>query len=221
MAEAIAKYPSATFAIAEDSRGQVASWQPATQPHQLITGCSCGPESATTAAIQTLAAQCARAHWAVHITASHDDPGYRQLRNWPNVRCVATRPAEQTALLTHLEDVLRHRQLNGGVHRDAPLVLFIDGWHELANPSPENRGRHDPATTALAMLLRLGRSMRIHVVMAQNPGPVIDIDIRFNFGSELHLHTNPYLPEHAQIGRRLAALRPTRPSYPSIQRGRP
>lgn len=218
MAEAIAKYPSAVFAIAEDSRGQVASWQPIIQPHQLITGCSCGPESATTAAIQTLAAQCARAHWAVHITASHDDPGYRELRNWPNVRCVTTRLAEQTALLTHLEDVLRHRQLNGGVHRDAPLVLFIDGWHELAN----HANRH-PATAALAMLLRLGRSMRIHVVMAQSPGSAIDIDIdiRFNIGSELHLHTNPYLAEPAQIGRRLAELRPTRSSYPSIQRGRP
>ncbi|MFV8169731.1 hypothetical protein [Mycobacterium sp. DBP42] len=217
--DAITAYSSIDFAVAKDPWGQVMSWHPASSPHQLITGASSGgTQSATTATIQTLAAQCARAHWAVHIAASHDDNGYRELQEWPNVRCITTRPSEQITLITHLHDLLQQRLCTTtGGHSDAPVVLFVDTWHHVL-AEIRSSGYHRPIVDALAALLRLGRAVRIHVVMAgaarerhAASGWISDIVYLAN---ELRLYRSPYLDGFLPIYRRLGWLRPTQSSYP-------
>ncbi|MCA2338803.1 hypothetical protein [Mycobacterium avium] len=164
-----------------------------------------------------------RAHWAVHIiAASHDDSGYRELRDWPNVRCVATRPAEQIALITGLQELLQQRLCSAGAassHRDAPVVLFVDTWHQLL-AAIMSSGYHRSVVDALAALLRLGRAARIHVVMAgasrerhAASGWISDIVYLAN---ELRLRQSPYRDGLMPID---PMLRPTQWSYPLLTLG--
>ncbi|EIU51611.1 MULTISPECIES: hypothetical protein [Mycobacteriaceae] len=223
--DAIAAYPTTQFAVAEDPWGKVAWWRPTSEPpHQLITCGRCGPQSATTAAVQTLAAQCAWAHWAVHIVAAGDvDSGYWELREWPNVRCVATSLGEMITAITGLQELLRQRLDHayagvGQADRNAPVVLLIDYWHQLLASARFTKSEHHKlVANALGQLIRLGRVVRIHVVLAGSSSvgppfwwPGTDCDI-----SELQL-CSPYVDGFTPIYRRLGSLRPTRSSYPLL-----
>lgn len=218
---AASTYPASEFVLAEDPWGQQVCWRPGIEPHQLIAGADV---SATAGAIQALAAQCARAHWAVYVGTSHDRKRYQQLQDWPNVRCVVTRADELIGLITHLADLLqeRLRHATGGDDcRYAPVVVLLDNCHKLfADRGPGGRVRRRRVADALTMLVRLGRVVRIHVVIAEVTltrhaasawGPDIGVGMR-----ELRMRQSPYLDNSLSISRRLGQLRPTRTSYPPL-----
>lgn len=213
----IAAYPATKFAVAEDPWGQVASWHPPTDPHRWITG---GHRSGKTQTVQNLAVQLARAHWAVYIIARHDDE-YRQFRGWPNVRYVATHPADEVTVARHLTHLLHDRTnaLRAGIgeaDRNAPVVVLVDGAHtELV--APHDR---EVITGSINDVLRLGRAVRMHVVLAGGDAA------RHLSGADtvaqaqrLDLRVSPYTDGFVPGDRDLTPLRPTQSSYPPLDIG--
>jgi hypothetical protein len=221
--DAVAAYPTLGVPLAEDVGGQVLSWNPRTVPHLLISG---DHGSGKTVTLQNLGAQLARAHWAVHIAGRERE--YHGFRDWPNVRCVATRTDDQAALIDHLSELLWQRRWSVSVadtgREFAPAVLLVDSVPELPDYiTAERPERGQQVKRELATLLQLGREFRIHVAIAgTRPGlpdqrlsgaTLWGADIAFN-AVELPLIPNPYRDSDFQSRRDLADLRPARSSYP-------
>lgn len=222
---AITDYSRFTVALAEDNAGRMLCWRPVDCPHLAVAGDSgCGQ----TVTVQNAVVQFARAHWAVHVAARFDFE-YEQFRAWPNVRCIATHPDTQIALIGHLKQILRQRLLAGRTRVPAPIVLLVDNLYELTGNfsfahAYSGTPTSDPATTDLRLLLRYGRRARIHVLaatMPRNRAAQLDGETREHF-VELPLsrrHHGPdlsaYLDEDRGFiaHRNLAVLRPTRTSY--------
>lgn len=228
---AIANYSRFTVALAEDNAGHMLCWRPVDCPHLAVVGDSgCGQ----TVTIQNAAVQFARAHWAVHIAARFDFE-YAEFRSWANVRCVATKPDKQIALIGHLRHILQQRIRAGRTRVHAPAVLLIDNLYELTGNFSfahafAGTPTADPAAADLRHLLQYGRQARIHVLAATLPrsqSAQLDSETRENF-VELPLsrrHHGPalstYIDEEREFTahRNLAVLRPTRASYQPLVLG--
>lgn len=208
---AAAAYPTMRVALAEDAGAQLICWHPPTQPHLLISG---GYRVGKTVTLQNLAAQLARAHWAVYLAACQERE-YQQFRDWPNVRCVATSADDHIAVIDHLCELLRQRQWCAGAGAEfAPVVFLIDSVPELIDDIiVEKPPRRQRISDGIKHLLRLGRSWRIHVVIA---GTRRDLDYAFDT-VEIPLRLSPYRDDIVQSQRDLARLRPARSSYPPAE----
>lgn len=221
---AIAAFPQFTVVLAEDRAEHLHCWRPVDSPHLAVVGdYGCGK----TVTVQNAAAQFARAHWAVHIAARFDHE-YAQFRPWANVRCVATQPDKQIALIGHLARLLKQRLLAGPSRVHAPVVLLVDSLPEITEnfslahaysgaPAP------DPAAADLHTLLRYGRQVRIHVLAAMVPrdaaslsAEIQDNFVEFPLSRRHHgAALSAYIDEERQFAaqRNLAVFRPTRASY--------
>jgi hypothetical protein len=218
---AVAAYPTLRVPLAEDVGGQVLSWNPSSVPHLLVSGAhDCGK----TVTLQNLGAQLARAHWAVYIAACSEQ-AYHWCRDWPNVRCVATRTDDQVALIDCVSELLWQRKSSMRGGEFAPAVLLVDSVPELIDTAAaaDQPERGQQVMRGISALLRLGRVFRIHVVIAGTrcglTGQVLSgaslwgSDIALN-AVEFPLSLSPYRDGGFAGQRDVEVLRPARSSYP-------
>lgn len=193
--------------IAEDSCGRPVFWRPAADGPLLVVGRAASGKTMT---LQNVAVQFAREHWAVHIAARRAE--YHDFKHWPNVCAVATSVREHAALIHHLFTLMRIRQISGD-QQCAPVVLVVDSLPEVIGALA---GADSAAVAEIEQLLRLGRTLRIHVAAAAETA-VVDAGVASLTEYFLdRLVLTDVLDSARLAGRNLGELLPSRRSYPEI-----
>lgn len=181
--------------------GSTAVWEPARHGHLLITGAAgTGKTSLAHSLIQQLTTAGVEV-WPV----AGDDREFGGYQSWPAIGLLPDSLEASIRTLTAAMETLHTRfdevRTGTGPVSLRPIVIVIDAVDSLIGRAdalyraqhPESVASHSPLTGAITAILRLGRSVHLHLAVTHQPGPtaLLEGPAHDNFGQQISLGTRP------------------------------
>ncbi|GAT00955.1 FtsK/SpoIIIE family protein [Mycolicibacterium fortuitum subsp. acetamidolyticum] len=201
LAEAAANYSDLAIGLGIDETGELVAWRldGDSTPHGIMFGATGGGKSSVIGTIITEGSPAG----ACYITADFKgDNEYNRFRTWPGMHLVAQDFYSGLRAIVYVEELLDLRLSGGqtpknGPDPKVPIILIIDelaaGLDALRKIWPRLRADNPalppepPIVTALQKILRLGRSLHVHVFTATQRATADNFPTEFKHNSQLKI----------------------------------